>query len=153
MLESSLEINGIGILGFGLLALALYVARVARFAFASRRWPVASGRMLYSHVNQAEGNAAASTHVHYSYVVDGVTYESKRLRFGFYPSRNYAVSVSELRRLQGTGTLRVFYDPKKPSRSCLLAGVNELTFTLPFLLLVLSALFLAADIYISTAAL
>src|SRR6186713_3133388 len=128
MLASSLEINGIGILGFGLLALALYVARVARFAFASLRWPTAPGRMVYSHVDQAEGHGAASIHVHYSYAVDGVTYESKRLRFGFYPPSNYAASLSELSRLQSSGILRVYYDPKKPSRSCLLTGVNELTF-------------------------
>jgi hypothetical protein len=147
----SLEISGIGALGFGLMALALYVARVARFASASRRWPTVAGRMLYSHVDQPKGHGAASTHVHYSYVVDGVTFESKRLRFGFYPSSNYGVSVSELRRLQGSGKLRVYYDPRKPSRSCLLAGINELTFMLPFLLLVLSVLFIASDLYISTA--
>jgi len=47
--------------------------------------------------------------------------------------------------LQRMGKLRVFYDPRKPSRACLLTGLNELTFALPFLLLIVSMVFMAAD--------
>ena len=135
----------IEIVSLGLLGLALYTARLAWFAWASRSWPTAPGRMLYSAIHSAQGKIPTGTHVHYSYVVDGVAYESKRLRFGLFPPREYHVALSELSGLQRPGKLRVFYDPRKPSRACLLTGINELTFALPFLLLILSLLFMAAN--------
>lgn len=134
----------IEVVSVGLFALALYTARLAWFAWVSRRWPTATGRMLYSAIHPAPGKAPTGTHVHYSYVVDGKAYESKRLRFGLFPPGEYHVALSELSRLQGPGKLRVFYDPRKPSRSCLLTGMNELTFAVPFLFLILSLLFMAA---------
>jgi hypothetical protein len=149
MLTDSPAISGIGIISLGLLVLALYVARLAWFASASRRWPTAPGRMLFSVIQPGRGGLPGKTYVHYSYRVDGVTYESKRLRFGLFPSPGNSIPVSALSPLQGKGQLRVYYDPKKPSRACLLTGVNELTFRLPFLLLVLSVLFMAADIFVS----
>jgi hypothetical protein len=133
------------IVSLGLLALAMYAARLAWFASASRSWPSAPGRMLYSAVSPARGDSSKGTYVHYSYVVDGVAYESKRLRFGFFPPSDYHTALSKLNALQGNGKLRVFYDPKKPARACLLTGMNELTFALPFLLLILSLVFMAAD--------
>jgi hypothetical protein len=142
-------VSGIGIISVGLLVLALYVARLAWFASVSRRWPTAPGRMLFSGIQPGRGGLPSNTYVHYSYVVAGVTYESKRLRFGLFPSAGFQIPVSELSALQGKGRLQVYYDPKKPARSCLLTGVNELTFKLPFLLLILSVLFLAVDIFIS----
>jgi hypothetical protein len=135
----------IEIVSLGLLGLALYTARLAWFAWASRAWPTAPGRMLYAAVNPAQGEIPTGTHVHYSYVVDAVAYESKRLRFGLFPPGEHSLALSELSRLQRSGKLRVFYDPKKPSRACLLTGINELTFALPFLLLILSLLFAATD--------
>jgi hypothetical protein len=108
--------------------------------------------MLYSAVYPVARESGGRTHVHYSYVVDGVAYESKRLRFGFFPPRDYQMMLSELTRLHRTGKLQVFYDPKKPSRACLLTGINELTFALPFLLLILSMVFMAVDYVVSTGA-
>lgn len=140
----------IQIVSLGLLGLAFYTARLAWFAWASRRWPTAAGRMLYSGIHPARGQMPTGTHVHYSYVVDGVAYESKRLRFGLFPPGEYHMALSQLSSLQRPGRLQVFYDPKKPSRACLLTGMNELTFALPFLLLILSMLFMAADYVAST---
>jgi hypothetical protein len=142
----------IQIVSLGLLGLAIYTARLAWFARASRTWPTAPGRMLYSAIYSAKGEIPTGTYVHYSYVVDGVAYESKRLRFGFFPPGEYHIALSELSTLQRSGQLRVFYDPRKPSRACLLTGMNELTFALPFLLLILSLVFMAVDYIVSTAA-
>lgn len=136
----------------GLLGLALYTARLAWFASASRGWPTAPGRMLYSTVYALPGKRPTGTYVHYSYVVNGVAYESKRLRFGLFPPGEYHIALSRLSTLQGRAPLRVFYDPKRPSRACLLTGLNELTFALPFLLLILSLLFMAADYFASAGA-
>jgi hypothetical protein len=144
-------VSGASFVSVGLLMLAIYAARLAWFAGASRRWPMATGRMLYSAVSPAKGDVSKGTYVHYSYVVDGVAYESKRLRFGFFPPREYQAALSELSRLQRSGQVRVFYDPKKPARACLLTGMNELTFALPFLLLILSMVFMAVDYVVSTA--
>ena len=143
------SISALGLISLGMLALALYTAYLAWFASASRRWPTASGRMLYSAI-PGQRDYPTATYVHYSYVVDGTTYESKRLRFGLFPPRDQAVAIAELNRLQGTGRLRVYYDPRKPSRSCLLTGTNELTRALPILLLVLAVVFMAADVLVST---
>lgn len=129
----------------GLLGLALYTARQAWFAWASRRWPTTTGRMLYSAIYRGEGESPTGTHVHYSYAVEGAAYESKRLRFGLFPPGEYHVALAELSTLHRPGGLRVYYDPKKPSRACLLTGMNELTFALPFLFLILSLLFMAAE--------
>jgi hypothetical protein len=143
-------ISAMGFIGFGLMALALYTARLAWFASASRRWPTTVGRMLFSGIHPGRGDIQTNTYVHYSYVVDGVTYESKRLRFGLFPSTGYPLALASS--MQGRARLRVHYDPRKPSRSCLLTGLNELTFMLPFLLMVLGMLFMAADIFIATSA-
>jgi hypothetical protein len=140
----------IQVVSVGLLVLAMYTARLAWFASASRRWPTVPGRMVYSSVYRVGGESAGRTHVHYSYVVDGVAYESKRLRFGLFPPGEYHSALSQLTALQGRGNLRVFYDPKKPSRACLLTGINELTFAVPFLLLILSMVFMAVDFVVST---
>jgi len=142
----------IQIVSLGLLALAIYTARLAWFASASRGWPTTPGRMVYSNVYRVdvEGGSGGRTYVHYSYVVDGVAYESKRLRFGLFPPGEYHMALSELTTLQGRGKLRVFYDPKKPARACLRTGINELTFAVPFLLLILSMVFMAVDYVVST---
>jgi len=132
---------GFQVISLGLLGLALYTARLAWLAWTSQRWPTTSGRMLYSAVYPAEGETPSGRYVHYSYVVAGVTYESKRLRFGLFPPGD----PYELTSWRSRGKLRVFYDPRKPSRACLLAGLNQLTFVVPFLLLILSLLFMAAD--------
>jgi hypothetical protein len=137
------------VVSLGLLALAAYTGRLAWFAWASRKWPTVPGRMLYSAVYQAKGEIPRGTYVHYSYVVDGIAYESKRLRFGLFPPGEYQMALSQLTTLQRTGKLRVFYDPRKPSRACLLTGMNELTFALPFLLLIVSMVFMAADYMVS----
>lgn len=148
MFADAPAISGIGLLSLGLLTLALYTTRLAWFASASRSWPSTPGRMLYSGVDRGRGDFPTRSYVHYSYVVDGKTYESRRLRFGLFPSGD-PMSISELHALQGKGRLRVYYDPKKPSRSCLLTGINPLTFTVPFLLMILSMLFMAADLFVS----
>jgi hypothetical protein len=143
------SISALGFISLGMLAMALYTAYLAWFASASRRWPTATGRMLYSAI-PGQGRFPTATYVHYSYIVDGVTYESKRLRFGLFPPRDQTAASAELRRLQGTGRLRVYYDPKKPSRSCLLTGANDLTMAMPILLLVVAVVFMAADILVSS---
>lgn len=143
-------ISAMGFISLGLLVLAVYTARLAWFASASRRWPTTLGHMLLSGIHPGRGDIQNSTYVHYSYVVDGVTYESKRLRFGLFPSAGYPLALASSS--QGRGRLRVYYDPKKPSRSCLMTGLNELTFMLPFLLLVLSMLFMAVDLFVATSA-
>ena len=138
---------GFQVISLGLLGLALYAARLAWFAGASRRWPTTSGRMLYSAIVQADGAKPSRAYVHYSYVVDGVVYDSKRLRFGLFPQGD----SYEFGRLHSRGALRVYYDPRKPSRACLLTGMNQLTFVVPFLLLILSLVFMAADYAYSVA--
>jgi hypothetical protein len=132
---------GFQIISLGLLGLAIYAARLAWLASASQRWPTTAGRMLYSSMSQGEGKQPSRAYVHYSYVVNGVVYDSKRLRFGLFPQGD----PYEFGRLHSRGTLRVHYDPRKPSRACLLTGMNQLTFVVPFLLLILSLLFMAAD--------
>jgi hypothetical protein len=63
----------------------------------------------------------------YSYTVNGVTYESKRWRFGsFMPMTRRNVEQSLATQIKPIDPL-VFYDPHNPGRSCLVPGPNRKT--------------------------
>jgi hypothetical protein len=67
----------------------------------------------------------------YSYTVNGVTYESTRWRFGSFMSMSHRdvdqAMSTEIKPINPV----VFYDPHKHSRSCLVAGPNEMTLVGP----------------------
>jgi len=77
--------------------------------------------------------------VRYQYTVSGVLYESTRLRFGALNNFSYSMTVSELQTSTGSSTIAVYYDPRRPTRSCLTPGTNEWTLVAPILILIFGA--------------
>jgi len=127
---------------------AFYGSWSAWFAVASRRWPFAVGRLLIAGVYEMSGIPPAyAPHVRYQYDVNGVTYEARRLRFGGANPFSRALRRAEIPAHPAPGEVRVYYDPRKPQRSCLFPGPNEGTFALPVLLFVLGIGALALGLY------
>ena len=75
-------VNVASVVGLAFVLLGLYASWEARFALASRRWPIVPGRLLFAGVSRAEGIPVMyAPTVRYQYTVSGVLYESTRLRF------------------------------------------------------------------------
>ena len=125
------------LIGLAMIALGVYVSWNAWFAFASRRWPSVSGRLLFAGVYGYDGVPPGfRASVRYQYSVGGITYESTRVRFGGVNPFSHHMVASELSGIgQSSGSVQVFYDPRHPRRACLVTGANEWTLLLPIVLL------------------
>jgi hypothetical protein len=135
---------------FGLAAVlgSAYASWHAWFAFASRRWPTVPGRVLLAGVYNMDGLPPVhAPHVRYQYAVDGITYESTRLRFGGGSPFSHESARSDIRSGFSSGDLRVYYDARNPKRACLIPGPNEWTLALPILLLIIGGVALTAGVY------
>jgi hypothetical protein len=100
-------------------------------------------------VDAAEGIPPAyRAYIRYQYCVDGVTYESTRLRFGGVNPFSYLMASSELARSGAfAGEVKVYYDTHAPGRACLITGANEWTLLLPIVLLVFGAAMLVLGVW------
>ncbi len=132
-------LNNATFVGLLLLALAPFAWREAWFAYASRGWPTTAARLHYIGLaapSMADDGPLPGTR--YSYTVNGVTYESKRWRFGsFMPMTRRDVERSLATEIKPIGPL-VFYDPHNPGRSCLVPGPNEMTLVGPIVASILA---------------
>lgn len=131
---------------FGLLLLVggVIAWRNAWFAYASQRWPTTPARLDYLGLSGPGKSGGFGLTVQYSYTVDGMTYESTRWRFGLRPSGNMpAITLVVSTEIKPIDPV-VFYDPNKPNRSCLVAGLDETTLAIPIVcsVLVVALLFL-----------
>jgi hypothetical protein len=124
-------INPTAVFGLLLLAGAGIAWRNVWFAYTSRGWPTTPARIDY--LGLSRGGKRGDKYrlvARYSYAVDGTTYESTRWRFGLAPGGDmHAVSLAASTEIKPVDPV-VFYDPNNPSRSCLVAGVDETTLTL-----------------------
>jgi hypothetical protein len=113
---------------FGLLLLSIvpFAWREAWFAYASRRWPTTPARLHYLGMSGPGGTEGYAPAARYSYTVDGLTYESTRWRFGGTAKVTPGPAQEMSMEIKPIGPV-VFYDPHKPSRSCLVAGPGETT--------------------------
>ena len=121
------------------LALVPFAWREAWLAYASRGWPTTAARLHY--IGQAVprmSDDGALPGARYSYTVNGVTYESKRWRFGSFMSLSRRqVEQSLATEIDPINPL-VFYDPHNPGRSCLVPGPNEMTLVGPIVASILA---------------
>jgi hypothetical protein len=95
------------------------------------------GRFLFSGIYSYEGAPPGyRASVRYQYSVNGVVYESTRIRFGGPNPFSYHMVASEISRVeQKPGVVQVFYDARNPARACLITGPNEWTWVAPIILL------------------
>ena len=118
--------NQLTFFGLAALAGAAVAWRTVWFAHASRSWPTTRARIDYLGLRRGGKRGDKYRLVaQYSYVVNGTTYESTHWRFGHGPNGTmYAVSLAASTEINPVDPV-VFYDPNKPSRACLVAGIDE----------------------------
>ena len=107
----------------------------------AKRWPVVTGRVTSSTIEQTPGRFGPGykPRVKYTYAVDGVTYNGKRRRFD---DDDYALkssASSRLGRYIPGAEILVHYDPGDPSCSVLEPGTEWRTY---YSIVFLGALFL-----------
>jgi hypothetical protein len=141
-------VNVLTVSGFIILSSAFYAFWCAWFAVVARRWPYVVGKLLLAGVYEKSGIPPAyEPHVRYQYNVNGVGYEGTRLRFGGANPFSRTLASAEIPAYPASGEIRVYYDPRKPERACLVPGPNDGTFALPVLLFILGAGMFALGLY------
>jgi hypothetical protein len=104
--------------------------------------------LLYAGVSHGDGVPAVyGPSVRYRFTVAGVQYESTRFRFGGWNIFSYSMTASALSTTTGTETIKVSYDPRRPTRCCLMPGLNEWTLIAPITALVFGAGLLALGVW------
>lgn len=125
-------LNVVTIIGLVASTIFALLLRDAWYAIRSRRWPGSPDRVLSSFVHVIDGTPIGyKPHVRYEYVVDGIRFESERIRFGAVNNCDYQAVVKEITGQTGLLDVKAYYDPKNPARSCLHVGVNEWTIAAP----------------------
>ena len=113
---------------------------VWRWGHASRYWPQTPGRIAVSGttVESSGHRLTLGVKVIYAYIVDGVTYNASRIRFG----DRWFMSDSIARRIAAyykpDKIVRVFHHPQKPRLAVLQPGIDKLTQTIETIGVVLS---------------
>ena len=110
----ALIIAGIG----GFVAVGTLVG--LRSAKRSAAWPQVKGNVLASSVVESHYQSGTSyrAEVKYEYAVDGVRYTSDRIKFGWRKGSKRGTKATAERYPTGS-SVRVYYDPRKPSSSVL----------------------------------
>lgn len=117
--------------GVVFLAMSLLAWREAWFAYVSQRWPTTAARLHFAApYPDSDGYALKAR---YSYTVHGVSYESTRWRFGSSGRVTRELAADAVTRELDALAPVVFYDPGKPSRSCLVPGLTATTLASPIL--------------------
>ena len=129
---------------------ALSGVRRLRAGAGTRGWPAAVGRITYSGVGRelttdGEGGSHElfEAEVRYTYEVDGATLQGETIHANREPFTSRARAERLARRYPEGAQVRVFYDPRDPSRAVLEPGTGAA----PFGYLALAALLAAAGLY------
>lgn len=119
--------------GGGLLYTGINSVMEAR---ASSSWPSVQGRIVSASVGEHKGTKSKRkttyhADVRYDYQVNGQTYDSKRISFGEYSSRDRSHAEEELKKYPVGKQLPVYYSPTNPASSVLEPGLSTQTWFLP----------------------
>ena len=129
-LSIGLLCGGIFVLVFIILGIVLILgnARARKRAGESQSWPTTSARILLSEVRVSQtrdedGNLQAPAfypYVEYDYLVNGQTYQSKKLAFGSKEMfGNQAAAQAKLASYPVGAAVPIFYNPAKPGDAVL----------------------------------
>lgn len=113
-------------LAAGALLLGLAVRNLARGS-ASRHWPRADGRILRSFVLVDTGSGEGegfTPQVQYEYVVEGNTYQGKRLRYGQTGSWNRKQAERTIAGYVAGAPAKVCFNPRNPKDAVLVSGTS-----------------------------
>jgi Protein of unknown function (DUF3592) len=84
---------------------------------AAAKWSAVQGRIVSAQVyrdTDSDGDTRDQPIITYEYVVNGQTFHSKRVKFGFTPKTNPTMA-----KYPAGSVVQVFYDPAKPADSVL----------------------------------
>jgi hypothetical protein len=108
-------------------AAAAWSARQLWGGWASRRWPVAHGRLETRAISEEAGVRGGSyytAHVRYRYQVGAAAFTGRRLRFGApWWGESHATAVAALGRARPGDEVAVYYNPRDPAVAVLRPGV------------------------------
>jgi len=135
------------LMGLATIAMGVYACWESWCAFASQRWPATKGRLLSGGIYRG-GKRSYRVRVLYEYTVDGVRFESDRIRFGRLMTSSYQSAAYEMAKLMPVGGLIVYYDSAHPHRSCLIPGLNELNLSYPIIVLPTGCFMLYAGLFL-----
>jgi hypothetical protein len=133
------------IFGIGLFMLGLGVVSVVRnfddfvHGWASSKWPKTTGVVSRSWVEDYISNKGSKSYelrAVYQYEVGGIRYQNDTIHFSKQlQSGDHAIGERELAKIAPVGKpCTVYYDPNRPTVSCLVPGVSVFYLTiLPFL--------------------
>jgi Protein of unknown function (DUF3592) len=110
------------LLGIWLIGLGIWQWRRAAVSYS---WPESAGEILEngaSEVSNLDGGYNAVLKLRYRYVVNGTSFEGKRLRFGESVSSSFRSAEAWVERYPAGAAVRVRYNPRRPSESALEPG-------------------------------
>ena len=110
--------------GFAILGLGLRSWHMSKQAAT---WPAAEGQVLSRDfdINTDEDGSTYQAEIRYAYSVNGVSYEGKKIAFGYVASSNRSLHQRLYDALTPETRLAVRYDPSRPSRAVLSHGANQ----------------------------
>ncbi|MBI5544532.1 MAG: DUF3592 domain-containing protein [Deltaproteobacteria bacterium] len=104
---------------------AFLLIRLWLRALASRRWPIAEGRITRSAVSLSAGKKEqASVQLTYEYEVGGKTYRSDTVRFGDFLNFSKSDAYATVARFSVGQRVEVRHHPRRPERATLEAKVS-----------------------------
>ena len=117
--------------GFGYLTinLSLYSIHFIPELIASTRWPTVHGEVIVSefkHFSQSPTRSTRAPRIVYSYNVDGIEYQSERLKIGAQDisSNDWNWSQRILDKYHVGKEVLVYFNPNKPSKALIEPGMN-----------------------------
>ncbi|MGH7601503.1 MAG: DUF3592 domain-containing protein [bacterium] len=117
------------VIGGGWTAWALYTLRQA---FASRRWPRVTGKIISSTIVSSPGEDGDTTYravVKYDYTVNRIAYQGSRVYFGARFEANWREYPERIVAQYRPGhSVDVYYDPDEPNEASLECGPRWQTY-------------------------
>jgi hypothetical protein len=110
----------------GLIALAAREAWHIRLGLDSLRWTHTTGTLeriwQVSNSSDSATDDEHAVHAHYTYCVDGRTYQGRRLSYRTMSDLPFAEALDLMHGLRKGSEVDVYYDPTRPERSVMIPG-------------------------------
>ncbi len=109
-------------LGFGLFVLAGAVHALWK-ENQSTSWPIVQGILIECQIKHNDDMDRVI--LKYTYAVDSTKYESSRIAYGYNASSDFNIHKNLFEKLRPLGSVKVRYNPMKPSEAVLADGVSN----------------------------
>ena len=117
----------------------------------AKSWPTTTGKILNSNLIERWGSEDMEyeANIKYSYTVSNVEYESNSLYFGLLSPTSKWPAKYLVKKYKEPTEIQVYYNPKLPSNSVVLAGLNIIQIHTLIILIIygLFAVYFASALY------